>query len=190
VRWLTDINATVLKGNTLLKKNIGAISGTLGYEETAYHLPVTYALTGKDVHDATGAREAYILTGENALVGAEILEAYQVASKGREPDPYTGFIGDATIRKLGYSLVDGSILGLALVVGTPPSSGMAAGICRELQEKYMLTFLAGHPGAQRGRGQSRSRLPAYSARVDPDQGGPFCRHPRPGSDDVWRGAAG
>jgi CO dehydrogenase/CO-methylating acetyl-CoA synthase complex beta subunit len=143
VRWLTDINATVLKGNTLLKKNIGAISGTLGYEETAYHLPVTYALTGKDVHDATGAREAYILTGENALVGAEILEAYQVASKGREPDPYTGFIGDATIRKLGYSLVDGSILGLALVVGTPPSSGMAAGICRELQEKYMLTFLAG-----------------------------------------------
>ena len=48
------------------------------------------------------------------------------------------------IRKLGYSLVDGSILGLALVVGTPSGSGSAAAICRELQEKYMLTFLAGN----------------------------------------------
>ena len=67
--------------------------------------------------------------------------------KGKEPAPYTGFIGDTVIRKLGYSLVDGSILGLALVVGTPESAGSAAAICRELQEKYMLTFLAGasHP---------------------------------------------
>jgi len=143
VPGLTDINTTVHKGNTLLKEDIGIISGTFRYGETAYHLPVIYALTGKEVHDATAAREVYLQTGENALVGAEILEAYQVTAKGPDPDPYTGFIGDSTIRKLGYSLVDGSILGLALVVGTPPSSGTAAAICRELQEKYMLTFLAG-----------------------------------------------
>ncbi len=47
------------------------------------------------------------------------------------------------LRKLGYSLVDGSILGLALVIGTPESTDSAAAICRELQEKYMLTFLSG-----------------------------------------------
>ena len=40
-------------------------------------------------------------------------------AEGKEPSPYTGFIDDTVIRKLGYSLVDGSILGLALVVGTP-----------------------------------------------------------------------
>ena len=65
------------------------------------------------------------------------------AATGKEPAPFTGFISDTVIRKLGYSLVDGSILGLALIVGTPESAGSAAAICRELQEKYMLTFLAG-----------------------------------------------
>ena len=35
------------------------------------------------------------------------------------------------------------VLGMALIVGTPNSPGGAAAICRELQEKYMLTFLAG-----------------------------------------------
>ena len=39
--------------------------------------------------------------------------------------------------------MDGSILGLALIVGPPQSADSAAAICRELQEKYMLTFLAG-----------------------------------------------
>ncbi len=47
------------------------------------------------------------------------------------------------LRRLGYTLVDGSILGLALVCGTPDTPDTAARICRELQEKLMLTFLAG-----------------------------------------------
>ncbi len=140
---VTNIDTAVRKGNLILKEEIGKISGTFGYDETAYHLPIIYALTGRDVHDAVSAREAYGLSGENTLVGAEILEVYRETQQGREPEPYTGFIGDAILRKLGYSLVDGSILGLALVIGTPPSAGVAAGICRELQEKYMLTFLTG-----------------------------------------------
>jgi acetyl-CoA decarbonylase/synthase complex subunit beta len=143
VYCVTNVDTAVRKGNLILKEEIGKISGTFGYDETAYHLPIIYALTGRDVHDAVSAREAYGLSGENTLVGAEILEAYRETQQGREPEPYTGFIGDAILRKLGYSLVDGSILGLALVIGTPPSAGVAAGICRELQEKYMLTFLTG-----------------------------------------------
>jgi acetyl-CoA decarbonylase/synthase complex subunit beta len=143
VYCVTNVDTAVRKGNLILKEEIGKISGTFGYDETAYHLPIIYALTGRDVHDAVSAHEAYGLSGENTLVGAEILEAYRETQQGREPEPYTGFIGDAILRKLGYSLVDGSILGLALVIGTPPSAGVAAGICRELQEKYMLTFLTG-----------------------------------------------
>jgi acetyl-CoA decarbonylase/synthase complex subunit beta/acetyl-CoA synthase len=67
----------------------------------------------------------------------------RAAAEGKISPPYTGFIDDTVIRKLGYSLVDGSILGLALVVGTPSHADSASAICRELQEKYMLTFLAG-----------------------------------------------
>jgi acetyl-CoA decarbonylase/synthase complex subunit beta len=116
---------------------------SFAYEETAYHLPISFALTGIAVHDQKTADEVFSKTNNNPIVASECILAEKTATRGKEPSPYTGFIGDTVIRKLGYSLVDGSILGLALVVGTPGSSGTAAAICRELQEKYMLTFLAG-----------------------------------------------
>ena len=94
----------------------------------------------------TPASDVLAKTGNNPLVASECLLAAATAAAGKEPAPYTGFISDTVIRKLGYSLVDGSILGIALIVGTPKSAESAAAICRELQEKYMLTFLpAGHP---------------------------------------------
>ena len=134
-------NAIVL-GNKSLKERMKHLSGTFSYEETAYHLPVSYALTGNAVHSADEARAAFRSTGENALVAVECMAAAE-AAKGKAPPPYTGFLPDAVLRTLGYSLVDGSILGLAIVAGTPPSPDAAAALCRELQEKYMLTFLSG-----------------------------------------------
>ena len=77
------------------------------------------------------------------MLQGNALTASATAAGGREPPPYSGFIPDADLRRLGYTLVDGSILGLALVCGTPDTPDSAAGICRELQEKLMLTFLAG-----------------------------------------------
>lgn len=140
---MTDVDLAVKAGTALLDARLKAISGTLGYEETAYHLPVSFALTGKEVHDRNAALEAYAAAGNNPLVACECAEAFLSRKDGPDPAPYTGFIPDAELRKLGYSLVDGSILGLALVVGTPPSADAATAICRELQEKLMLTFLAG-----------------------------------------------
>ncbi|MEN6397305.1 MAG: CO dehydrogenase/CO-methylating acetyl-CoA synthase complex subunit beta, partial [Methanoregula sp.] len=119
------------------------ISREFSYEDTAYHLPISYALTGIAVHDISTASEVFSKTGGNPLVAVECLLAEATVAKGKEPAPYTGFISDTVIRKLGYSLVDGSILGFALLVGTPKSAESAAAICRELQEKYMLTFLSG-----------------------------------------------
>ena len=69
------------------------------------------------------AADVFTKTGNNPLVAAECLLAAATAAEGKEPAPYTGFISDTVIRKLGYSLVDGSILGLALIVGTPKSAG-------------------------------------------------------------------
>lgn len=140
---MTDVESAKKHGEELLRTKIPQIRQSFSYEDTAYHLPISYALTGVAVHDGKTAMEVFGKTGNNPIVASECILAEQTAISGREPAPYTGFIDDTVIRKLGYSLVDGSILGLALVVGTPRSEGSAAAICRELQEKYMLTFLAG-----------------------------------------------
>ena len=140
---MTDVELAKKAGEERLKTKIAGITKPFFYEETAYHLPISYALTGIAVHDHATAMDVFARMNNNPLVASECILAEKTATFGREPVPYTGFIGDTVIRKLGYSLVDGSILGLALIVGTPASSGSAAAICRELQEKYMLTFLAG-----------------------------------------------
>ena len=140
---MTDVELAIKNGELRLKAAITNIQGTFSYEDTAYHLPISYALTGISVHDGDASRDVFSRTKNNSLVASEIILAKKSAQDGKEESPYTGFIGDSTIRKLGYSLVDGSILGLALIVGSPKSAGSAAAICRELQEKYMLTFLAG-----------------------------------------------
>jgi acetyl-CoA decarbonylase/synthase complex subunit beta len=140
---MTDVELAIRDGKGQFKSEILTIKGTFSYEDTAYHLPVSYALTGKPVHDMNTSIEVFVSTQNNSLVAAECILAHKTAQTGKEESPYTGFIGDSIIRKLGYSLVDGSILGLALIVGSPPNTGSAAAICRELQEKYMLTFLAG-----------------------------------------------
>jgi acetyl-CoA decarbonylase/synthase complex subunit beta len=140
---MIEIKTAVHSGEELLKKRMLSISTPRASEETAYHLPVSYALTGIVVEDLATAIDAFTRAGNNPIVAAECLLAEKNAAEGKEPAPYTGFIGDTVLRKLGYSLVDGSILGLALVIGTPDNAGSATGICRELQEKYMLTFLCG-----------------------------------------------
>jgi acetyl-CoA decarbonylase/synthase complex subunit beta/acetyl-CoA synthase len=140
---MTEIEAGARRGTEQLKKGMTTIAGSLGYPETAYHLPISYALTGIAVKDGASARQAFAKAGENPLVASECLLAARAAASGPEGAPYTGFIPDTVLRKLGYSLVDGSILGMALLAGSPASADEAAGMARELQEKYMLTFLAG-----------------------------------------------
>jgi acetyl-CoA decarbonylase/synthase complex subunit beta len=140
---MTDVEIARKNGEAHLKTMITTIEHSISYDETAYHLPISFALTGIAVHDQKAALDVFEKTGSNPLVALECILAEKTAAEGRKPAPYTGFIDDTIIRKLGYSLVDGSILGLALVVGTPPGADSASAICRELQEKYMLTFLAG-----------------------------------------------
>ncbi len=139
---MTEIPSAIIRGRDKISETISALTGDLTFPETAYHLPITYAVTGREVHTADAARAAYEESGKNTLIGAEIMVAEQEREM-TEATGYTGFIEDALIRKLGYSLVDGSILGLCLILGTPQSADTAAAICRELQEKLMLTFLSG-----------------------------------------------
>jgi acetyl-CoA decarbonylase/synthase complex subunit beta len=138
---LKNIEDSVRSGSRSLEEKLSKLSGALSYPETAYYLPVSYALTGIAVRDSKTAREAYVQAEKNTLVAGECVMAS--STKAPEAEPYTGFIGDTVLRRLGYSLVDGSILGLGLLAGTPANVDAAAAICREMQEKYLLTFLAG-----------------------------------------------
>ncbi|OPY36703.1 MAG: Acetyl-CoA decarbonylase/synthase complex subunit beta 2 [Methanoregula sp. PtaU1.Bin051] len=140
---MIDVNTAVSSGQTILKQRMNSLTSSFAYEETAYHLPVSYALTGIAVHNPAAAALAYTKMQDNPIIAHECLLAQKTELDGRPPAPYTGFIPDTVLRKLGYSLVDGSIIGLALLIGKPEQGSAAAGICRELQEKYMLTFLAG-----------------------------------------------
>src|SRR5690554_723081 len=108
-----------------------ALAGRLAYADTAYALPVTYAVTGIAVRDADGTQEAYRQSGNNLLIACECL----MAAGGGVASPYTGFIPDTVLRRLGYTLVDGSVTGLGLLVGTPENPDAAAAVCREMQEK-------------------------------------------------------
>jgi acetyl-CoA decarbonylase/synthase complex subunit beta len=140
---LTNITDAIKSGNERLAQAMETLQGEFSYPETAYYLPVTYALTGMAVNDDGGARDAFAASGRSTLVACECTMAARRIEQGPEGEPFTGFLGDPVLRKLGYSLVDGSIVGIGLLAGKPVSADVAAAICREMQEKYMLTFLAG-----------------------------------------------
>jgi acetyl-CoA synthase len=88
--------------------------------------------------------------GMAALFAEEVWLACRYVN-GLEPctDPetgyvYNGFISDTIQRNLGIQLVDGTMPGFACILGAAPNEDAAVTICRELQEKNILTFLAGH----------------------------------------------
>lgn len=68
------------------------------YGETAYHLPISFALTGIDARDRTSAQVAYIRASQNPIIAAECLLSEKTGREGKEPSPYT--VPGDTIRSL------------------------------------------------------------------------------------------
>ncbi|PIV84746.1 MAG: CO dehydrogenase/CO-methylating acetyl-CoA synthase complex subunit beta [Nitrospirae bacterium CG17_big_fil_post_rev_8_21_14_2_50_50_9] len=144
------------------------------FMDTGYFLPQIYAMTGfavKTLKDMRTALEAYarpllkpvpeekvykpylgeaLDAGMATLFAQEILMALRYI-KGLEPvtDPemnltYNGFITDSILRDLGFQLVDGSMPGYVVILGAAESDERAEQIVRDLQQKNILIFLAGH----------------------------------------------
>ena len=84
---MPDVELAKLQGEDLLKKRVLTIRQSFSYEETAYHLPVSYALTGVPVHDRKAALDVYSRTGSNPLVASESILAEMTAGSGKEPAP-------------------------------------------------------------------------------------------------------
>jgi len=143
------------------------------FPDTAYYLPIIYAMTGFEVKNLADMKEALNMakellhdepskntwtpylgealdSGMATLFAEEIWLALRYI-EGLEPmkDPetgyvYNGFITDTIQRNLGIQLVDGRMPGFAAIIGAAPTDDIAVKIVRELQEKNILVFLSGH----------------------------------------------
>ena len=143
------------------------------FVDTAFYLPMIYAMTGFPVKTLGDMRTALgfarkllheepaehiwkpylgeaLDSGMATLFAEEIWLAARTVL-GMEPaaDPetgyvYNGFITDTIQRNLGIQLVDGTMPGFAAIIGAAPDDDTAVKIVSELQEKNILTFLSGN----------------------------------------------
>jgi len=128
----------------------------IGYPNTGYYLPCITAWTGEQVTklgqlprllgEVRGKiREEYtfdnaVASGEATMVAAEIVEVLKYIDN-HDPyvdTPYTGFVGDEVLRKLGISFVDDTIPGVLVLVGKAKDPKLLAKIIRDCQSKGML----------------------------------------------------
>ena len=140
----------------------------VAFPDTTYYLPVAYSLLGEAVTTLAEARQV-LQRAEGLLPGApegahwlpylgsaldagiatllafEVEEACKVLAG---PPPVSGiWLGaaeDVIIRQRGIEFVDGTAPGFAAVVGAAPDSATAVAIARQLQEKNLYVFMAGH----------------------------------------------
>jgi acetyl-CoA synthase len=167
-------NRLVKQAEEMLEKAITEKGADFSFEfpDTAYYMPLIYALTGFAVKNLSDMKVALSMAKEQlhsepdkniwkpylgealdsgmaSLFAEEIIMALRYIY-GLEPatDPetgyvYNGFITDTIQRNLGIQLVDGTMPGFAAVIGAAPDDDTAVSIIRELQEKNILIFLSG-----------------------------------------------
>jgi acetyl-CoA synthase len=140
----------------------------VGFPDTAYSLPVIYSLLGERVDRLSDMQK--ILDECNRLLpavpsesmwlpylggtldsGIATLFAFEIIEACKYligPNPidgiWLGAANDVIIRERGVEFVDGSAPGFAAIVGAAPSVEHAVRIARELQEKNLYVFMAGH----------------------------------------------
>jgi acetyl-CoA synthase len=140
----------------------------LVFPDTTYALPVIYSLLGTKVETLADALpvleecrrllpqvpedEVWLPYLGNTLdAGIATLFAFELIEACNYligPNPvdgiWLGAASDVIIRERGIEFVDGSAPGFAAVVGAAPDKETAVKIARELQEKNLYVFMAGH----------------------------------------------
>jgi len=165
----------VAQADEMLEKAIAEKGKDFVFEfpDTAFYLPMIYAMTGFSVKTLADMKVALGMakellhqepeehiwkpylgealdSGMATLFAEEIILALRYIN-GLEPVVdtetgyvYNGFITDTIQRNLGIQLVDGRMPGFAAIIGSAPDDDTAVKIVRELQEKNILIFLSGH----------------------------------------------
>jgi len=136
----------------------------IGFPETAFYLPMVYALTGQKVTTLKEAgpvlehcrrdllhpvpEETVWLPylghgldeGAATMFAQEILCAIDYLNGWQPPEGFHGFLTDTTMREVGIQLVDGRMPGFAAILGPAPTNEVATTIVRELQKRNILIF--------------------------------------------------
>jgi len=139
-------------------------STPMGFPETAFALPMVFALTGQKVEKladcepilkhcredllkevpADRAWLPYLGHGLDAgaasMFAQEILCALDYLNGYEWQDGYTGFLTDTSMREVGIQLVDGRMPGFAAILGPAPDNETAVKVIRELQKRNILIF--------------------------------------------------
>jgi acetyl-CoA synthase len=143
---------------------------TIELPNTGYYLPVIYGLTGEKVEKLSDmdrvleyARDLLpeppsehlwlpylgdtLDAGVATLFAEEIVESLKYLTG---PDPtdgiWLGAADDVIMRARGIEFVDGTAPGFAAVVGAAPDNETAVRLAREMQERSLYVFMAGHDG--------------------------------------------
>jgi acetyl-CoA synthase len=142
----------------------------VAFPNSAYSLPVIYSLLGRRVGRLSEMQpvleechrllppvpeeKAWLPYLGNTLdAGMATLFAFELIEACKYligPPPVSGIwlgaASDVILRERGIEFVDGSAPGFAAVVGAAPTVADAVRIARELQEKNLYVFIAGHTG--------------------------------------------
>ena len=150
------------RAEEMVKKAV-AVKGTeapVRLPDTAYALPVIYAVTGEKITTVGELEKALDLArgfihqgrllqdaldaGTASALLAEIIEAVKYTLEEQPyKAPLQGHLTDAQIRAFGVPLVTQDIPGVAVLIGKCRDSETAGKIVREYQELGVLTFLVG-----------------------------------------------
>ena len=139
------------------------------FPNTGYYLPIIYGLTGEKVEKLSDmdkimrmARELlpeepsedlwlpYLGGTLDAGIATLFVEECRAAIHYVTNDPppvdglWLGAADDVIMRARGVEFVDGSAPGFAAVVGAAPDDETAVALAREMQEKMLYVFIAGH----------------------------------------------
>jgi len=159
-------NKIVKEAEDFLNKAIEekGMDQAVGFPETAYYLPMAYALLGVEVksfgdmvpvleqaksllHDEPTKslwlpylRDA-LDSGIATLFAEELICALRYLY-GQEPQPdCVGFYTDTWMRSYGIQLVDGRMPGFAAILGAAPDNKTAVEIVREFQKRNIMCFV-------------------------------------------------
>ncbi|MBU1871836.1 MAG: CO dehydrogenase/CO-methylating acetyl-CoA synthase complex subunit beta, partial [Candidatus Omnitrophica bacterium] len=146
-------------------------SEKLGFPETAFYLPMAYALVGKEVNTLKDAKAIlehaasllpslpsekvwlpYLGDALDAGIATLLCEEIIMALRylyGQEPQKdCNGFFTDTIMRSLGIQLVDGRMTGFAAILGAAPDNQTAVEIVRQLQQRNILIFVGSSTGGR------------------------------------------
>ncbi len=140
----------------------------VAFPNTAYYLPIIYSMTGVAVekvgdmlpvleeakallppepaeHAWTPYLGPALDAGMATLFAEEIIEACKYLIGPNPVDGiWLGAADDVILRERGIEFVDGTAPGFAAIVGAAPTNEIAVKIARELQQKNLYVFMAGH----------------------------------------------